>query len=158
MIYADPPWNHLDEGDTGYPLMNKQEICALPVVEDDAVLLLWTTAGQLPAALEVIAAWGFEFKTSFIWDKEQAGTGVYFRGDYHSRSAAGDVLQRHRVLKRVSFQGELISTDVDAGGIGGLAASKPGNGRCVDNSYTQHYDAYINCICTGEDSYARRCH
>lgn len=82
VIYADPPWDHLSESDTAYPLMSTKAICGMrteEMAEDDAVLFIWTTAGRLFDALEVIEAWGFEFKTSMVWDKEMAGTGVYFR-------------------------------------------------------------------------------
>jgi N6-adenosine-specific RNA methylase IME4 len=82
VIYADPPWDHLSESDTKYPLMSTKEICEMrteEMAEEDAVLFIWTTAGRLFDALEVIEAWGFEFKTSMVWDKDKAGTGVYFR-------------------------------------------------------------------------------
>lgn len=38
---------------------------------------------MLPQALEVLAEWGFEFKTSAVWAKEGApGQGFYFRQDH----------------------------------------------------------------------------
>jgi N6-adenosine-specific RNA methylase IME4 len=32
----------------------------------DAVLFLWATAPMLPQALDVMAAWGFEYRTNFV--------------------------------------------------------------------------------------------
>jgi len=80
-IYADPPWpceTTSDKGQVrsaihrcGTPTID--EIKALPVAtlaDDDAVLHLWTSPTQVPAALEVIKAWGFTYRnTGFIWLK-----------------------------------------------------------------------------------------
>lgn len=82
LIYADPAWDYLPEHEVGYPTMSLAEICAMPVpelAEDDAVLAMWVPAGQLAAGLEVVKAWGFEFKTTAVWDKELPGTGSYFQ-------------------------------------------------------------------------------
>jgi N6-adenosine-specific RNA methylase IME4 len=81
-ILADPPWpfetySELGKGggsvDNHYPTMTHAEIEALPVealAADDCALFLWATMPQLPEALQVIAAWGFTYKTaSFVWVK-----------------------------------------------------------------------------------------
>lgn len=57
------------------------KICAMEVpglAEDDAVLALWVPPSQIEAGMAVVKAWGFEFKTSMVWDKERTGTGQYF--------------------------------------------------------------------------------
>lgn len=87
IIYADPPWkygNDIPEYVTGpqdyYLLMNTADICAMPVkdiAEKNAVLFLWSTSPHLPEALEVAEAWGFEYKSSFIWDKVKHNMGYY---------------------------------------------------------------------------------
>jgi len=87
VIYADPPWsygNTMPEGttqpDDHYPLISTPEICALPIKEladKNAVLFLWTTSPHLPESLDVIKAWGFEYKTSFVWDKIRHNMGHY---------------------------------------------------------------------------------
>ena len=85
LIYADPPWDYMDEAKLGYPTMPLGEICAMPVAklaEDNAVLLLWVPPSLLPEGLAVIKAWGFEFKASAVWDKERPGLGQYF-GNQH---------------------------------------------------------------------------
>lgn len=87
IIYADPPWSYgntmppgTTQPDDYYSLMTTPDICALPVramVESDAVLFLWTTSPHLPEAFDVIKAWGFEYKTSFVWDKVKHNMGHY---------------------------------------------------------------------------------
>lgn len=90
VIYADPPWlydkgKELSDsyGDVSkhYPPMELQDICNLPVSElcdKNSVLFLWATAPKLPEALEVMKAWGFEYKTNVIWDKVGHNFGYYF--------------------------------------------------------------------------------
>ena len=43
----------------------------------DAVLFLWTTSAMLEDAFAVIEDWGFNYKTSFIWDKVKHNMGHY---------------------------------------------------------------------------------
>jgi len=88
VIYADPPWQYGDErtglgatsAEDHYPTMPLADICALPVrelAEPDAVLFLWATFPLLPEALEVVKAWGFKYKTAFVWDKQRHNYGHY---------------------------------------------------------------------------------
>ena len=87
VIYADPPWQYnnssmADYGhaDTQYPTMPIDRICALPIkdlAEDNAVLFIWTTSPMLEDAFQVISAWGFNYKSSFIWDKVKHNFGHY---------------------------------------------------------------------------------
>lgn len=90
IIYADPPWEY-DKGTTDpsreianhYPPMPLAEICALKVADlttPDAVLFLWATNPLLPEALQVLAAWGFTYKTNIAWDKEYGEMGWWVRG------------------------------------------------------------------------------
>ena len=103
LIYADPPWkynsiaNHKTRFRGGaighYPLMPMEQIKALPVqeiVEDDAILFLWTTFPYLKQQLEVFEAWGFIYKTvAFTWIKLNSINGKPFFGvGYYSRSNA----------------------------------------------------------------------
>lgn len=87
IIYADPPWKYgnampeyVTEPQDYYLLMNTEDICAMPIkdiTEKDAVLFLWSTSPHLPEALEVAKAWGFTYKTTFIWDKIKHNMGHY---------------------------------------------------------------------------------
>ena len=85
IIYADPawPWNTFSRrgrirscADHHYGLSTIDEIKALPVARlaaDDCVLLIWGTWPRLPDVLDVIAAWGFTYKTvGFVWVKQNA--------------------------------------------------------------------------------------
>jgi N6-adenosine-specific RNA methylase IME4/ParB-like chromosome segregation protein Spo0J len=85
LVYADPPWDYLPEATTGYPTMPVEEICALRVpeiVEEDAVLAMWVPPSQILVAAKVVEAWGFEYKTHMVWDKERPGTGQYFMNEH----------------------------------------------------------------------------
>lgn len=93
VIYADPPWSFDVWSGAGkdraaenhYPTMSQAEIEALPVesmAADDCALFLWAVMPQLQEALDVIKAWGFEYKTcAFVWvkqtkDEERFATGM----------------------------------------------------------------------------------
>jgi len=86
VLYADPPWRY-DFGfdihgaaDRHYHTMTIEELCELPIAdlsEDNAVLFIWVTSPKLFDAKEVIDAWGFTYKTSFIWDKIKHVMGHY---------------------------------------------------------------------------------
>jgi N6-adenosine-specific RNA methylase IME4 len=86
-IYADPPWLYSNQSTRAatsnhYEGMTVQEICSLPVLElvaEDAHLHLWTTNGFLFECPKIFEAWGFEFKSSFVWVKSQIGIGNYWR-------------------------------------------------------------------------------
>jgi len=87
ILYADPPWpydqwlpHQYGDVEKHYPNMSIEELCALPIkdlAEKDAVLFLWTTSPKLERAFEVVRAWGFEYKTSFVWDKVRHNFGYY---------------------------------------------------------------------------------
>ncbi len=87
VIYADPPWkygntmpDYMGVQDDHYHLMTIQEICAIPIKDiacDDAVLFLWVTSPILEESFEVINAWGFKYKSSFVWDKVKHVMGHY---------------------------------------------------------------------------------
>ena len=97
-ILADPPWRFINR--TGkvapehrrlarYETMSVAEIAALPVREvaaDKSHCYLWTPNALIPDAIQVLAAWGFTYKTMLIWHKvrkdggsDGRGVGFYFR-------------------------------------------------------------------------------
>jgi len=95
VIQADPPWRYGDEkgfdaysgtaAEGHYPTMAVEEIRDLDVknlAADNAVLFLWATFPLLPEAISVIPAWGFAYKTAFVWDKGRPNV-----GNYHNASA-----------------------------------------------------------------------
>lgn len=97
-ILADPPWQFQNR--TGkmapehkrllrYPTMTLDEIKELPiplVADDPSHLYLWCPNAMLISGLEVMSAWGFEYKSNIIWHKvrkdggsDGRGVGFYFR-------------------------------------------------------------------------------
>jgi N6-adenosine-specific RNA methylase IME4 len=91
VILADPEWEfQVWNEDTGsdrsaenhYPTSTLGEIKKRDVpsiAADDSVLFLWATPPMLPQALEVMAAWGFEYRSQVVWAKPKTGTGYWFR-------------------------------------------------------------------------------
>lgn len=85
-IMADPPWNINQQGKRGaashYDLMTLEDIKKMPVAdlcEDNAHLWLWVTNGLIPQGIEVMKAWGFEYRSIFTWIKPRLGLGNYLR-------------------------------------------------------------------------------
>ncbi len=97
-VLADPPWRFQNR--TGkvapehrrlnrYETMDTEAICKLPVsnvVAEPAHLYLWVPNALLPEGLQVMQAWGFEYKSNIIWHKirkdggsDGRGVGFYFR-------------------------------------------------------------------------------
>ena len=88
IIYADPPWQYdleqtspnLGGAIKHYNSMSINELCSLPIkeiTEKDAVLFLWVTSPKLNLFLQLMDAWGFDYKTSFVWDKVKHNMGHY---------------------------------------------------------------------------------
>lgn len=98
VIYADPPWRYKAWRGNGmvekhYPTMVLEDIMALPVerlTDKDCVLFLWTTLPMLWEALQVIKAWGFQYKTTaFVWIKlNRQGSGIFWGMGYWTRANA----------------------------------------------------------------------
>lgn len=106
IIYADPAWEFKvysgrgkqRSADRHYDTSSLEAIMALPIAplaDDDCALFLWGVWPELPGALDVIKAWGFEFKTvGFVWAKTTAstdsvlldGTGLHWGMGYWTRA------------------------------------------------------------------------
>lgn len=97
-ILIDPPWRFTNR--TGkvapehrrlrrYPTMSFEEIAALPVSQharECSHLYLWCPNALLREGLEIMAEWGFTYKTNIVWYKTRKdggpdgrGVGFYFR-------------------------------------------------------------------------------
>jgi N6-adenosine-specific RNA methylase IME4 len=97
-ILADPPWQFQNK--TGkvapehrrlnrYGTMTLDEIKELPVEKiaaDTAHLYMWVPNALLPEGIEVLRAWGFNYKSNLVWHKirkdggsDGRGVGFYFR-------------------------------------------------------------------------------
>jgi N6-adenosine-specific RNA methylase IME4 len=91
VVYADPEWRFepysRESGmsraaDNHYPTSAVDEISRRPVdkiAAKDCVLFLWATVPMLPDAIDVMRAWGFAYKSHFIWRKPKIGTGYWNR-------------------------------------------------------------------------------
>lgn len=97
-ILVDPPWQFTNR--TGkvapehkrlnrYNTMTNDEIILLPVSKlaaEPSHLYLWVPNALLREGLQVLEAWGFEYKTNIVWQKvrkdgepDGRGVGFYFR-------------------------------------------------------------------------------
>jgi N6-adenosine-specific RNA methylase IME4 len=97
-ILADPPWKFQNR--TGkmapehkrlyrYDTMSNEDILAMPIEEvalPQSHLYLWVPNALVENGLQVMRAWGFEYKTMLIWYKirkdggpDRRGVGFYFR-------------------------------------------------------------------------------
>ncbi len=97
-VLADPPWRFTNR--TGkvapehrrlarYQTMTPHEIGQLPIADltsEPAHLYLWVPNALLPDGLQVMAAWGFQYKSNIVWHKvrkdggsDGRGVGFYFR-------------------------------------------------------------------------------
>lgn len=94
-ILCDAPWHFRNWSARGtgrnavshYDCLDFAALAKLPVADlaaDDCALFLWATDPLLPRALELISAWGFEYKTvGFYWVKLNAAAksdADYFTG------------------------------------------------------------------------------
>jgi N6-adenosine-specific RNA methylase IME4 len=97
-VLADPPWRFTNR--TGkvapehrrlsrYDTMTQEEICGLPVASllaPVAHCYLWVPNALLAEGLDVLRAWGFDYKSNIVWHKirkdgesDGRGVGFYFR-------------------------------------------------------------------------------
>jgi N6-adenosine-specific RNA methylase IME4 len=91
-ILADPPWTFVTRALSGkgrsaeqhYPCMTVEDIKRLPVAHAagrHAALFLWVPDPHLKFGLQVMEAWGFEYKTvAFTWVKLNKKSPGYFTG------------------------------------------------------------------------------
>jgi len=90
LIYADPPWPYDNQKTRAatkkhykeHNQLSVEDICQLPIKDltaDAAHCHLWTTNGFLREAFDVMAAWGFTYKSCFVWIKPHFGIGNYWR-------------------------------------------------------------------------------
>lgn len=100
VILADPPWDFKTYSKKGrdrspetrhYNVMNLDDIKRLPVSEiatKNSVLFLWVTWPFLLKGVEVLQAWGFEYKTcGFVFAKKNKKADSFFMGGgYYTRA------------------------------------------------------------------------
>lgn len=100
-LYADPPWNEVGGGkikrgaDKHYPLMKTKDILALgskiqQIMDENSHCYLWCTNNFLKDALEVMEAWGYEYKTMITWVKGKIEGNLF--NSYHQVTIKFDVI------------------------------------------------------------------
>jgi N6-adenosine-specific RNA methylase IME4 len=93
VLLVDAPWHFRTYSDKGrdrcptYRTMTNAAIMGLSwtvkdIAAKDCVMFFWATAPLLPLALEVLAAWGFEYKTHLVWSKPRIGQGYWVRSQH----------------------------------------------------------------------------
>mgnify|MGYP000490787248 FL=1 len=124
VIYADPPWTYktyskeceTEFAKKHYPIMPVEGIQKLPVgllAADDCALFMWITFPVLREAWDVMAHWGFAYKTvAFIWIKQNRVADSLFMGmGYWTRANAeicllgtkGHPKSRQRMCRKLLF-------------------------------------------------------
>ncbi len=126
-ILADPPWQFQNR--TGkvapehkrlarYQTLELQEIKEIPigvVASEQSHLYLWVPNALLREGLEVMEAWGFQYKTNIVWHKVRGdgepdgrGVGFYFRNT--TELVLFGVRGRLRTLSRGRTQVNIVKT------------------------------------------------
>lgn len=97
-VLADPPWqfqNRTGKMAPEHKRLNRYSTMALDAIKNIPVsrvvasqshLYLWVPNALLPEGLEVMKAWGFQYKANIVWEKvrkdgmpDGRGVGFYFR-------------------------------------------------------------------------------
>ena len=99
-ILADPPWRFEAYSEAGeeknatahYPCMDMDDLRKLPVemlAAANSALFMWATFPMLPEALDLMGAWGFDYRSGGAWGKQSStGNKLAFGTGYIFRSAA----------------------------------------------------------------------
>jgi N6-adenosine-specific RNA methylase IME4 len=98
-ILCDPPWRFKTYSVKGeaknasahYDCMGIRELSAMPVNQlaaTDCAMVMWCTAPMLQEGLELLRAWGFDYKSMGAWAKQSStGAAWAFGTGYTYRSA-----------------------------------------------------------------------
>ena len=94
ILYVDPPWkyiglNQADEyghAERHYDCLSDEQLIAYKpdgrrtvkeMADNNSVLFIWVTSPMLERCFPIIRAWGFSYKSSFVWDKIKHNMGHY---------------------------------------------------------------------------------
>jgi len=90
IIYADPPWQYTNKSlnrggaERHYSTASTEDIKKInvaSVTDKDCILFMWVTFPQMKHAMDLIEAWGFEYKTiGFNWVKKNKIADSWFWG------------------------------------------------------------------------------
>ncbi len=114
IILADPPWEYNNQGtrasaDKHYATISQQDLRALPVgrlASTPCALFLWATWPNIQNALDLIDAWGFEYKTlAWEWFKiGKSGQYIFGLGNYTRANPEPCLL----AFKKVKTKGKIM--------------------------------------------------
>ncbi|WP_309130358.1 MT-A70 family methyltransferase [Brevibacterium sp.] len=110
VLLADPPWSPEQHGKLGaeshYQLMSNQRILDMgkairEISAENSFCFLWVTTATVELGFDVLRAWGFEYKSFYVWIKPRMSLGNTFRN-------AGELLLLGTRGKgtKVSFKGQ----------------------------------------------------
>lgn len=92
VLYADPAWDYNGKEQHNkktsnmsvkdhYPTMTlsaMKELNIKSICDKDCILFMWSSSPHLKQAIELMEAWGFEYKTiAFVWEKQKTNPGYY---------------------------------------------------------------------------------
>lgn len=92
VIYADPCWDYDGREQHNNETANKsvkhhyntiktetlKKLDVPSITAKNAVLFLWTSSPHLEQAIDLMKAWGFDYKTiAFVWEKQKTNPGYY---------------------------------------------------------------------------------
>lgn len=92
LLYADAPTTFetysevgkdMSSADNHYPTLTYDQIKAFrygdrlirDIAARDSLLFMWATPANRELTLDVVKAWGFQYKSEFVWVKDRPGTG-----------------------------------------------------------------------------------
>ncbi|MBT8453911.1 MAG: hypothetical protein KJO40_18260 [Deltaproteobacteria bacterium] len=119
MISADPAWPYSDRGsrmapsyagegraDSHYQVQDLATIKAMGslvklLAAEDSFLFLWVPNALLPSGLEVMAAWGFDYKTMITWVKTTKDGRPRIGGGHYTRGCTEQLLLGRRGCAKV---------------------------------------------------------
>jgi len=92
VILADPAWEYDFSRSDSRQIDNQYLPTSLEYMKrlklpaaDDCVLFMWATSPKVPEALELMEAWGFEYKTCMVWEKDKIGMGYWIAGKLEAK-------------------------------------------------------------------------
>lgn len=88
VILADPSWEFEMTNPRGgaqrhYSTMSEDNISKLKIPNaENCILFMWVPNTMIFHAGKVLEAWGFEYKTHFVWTKDKIGLGSWLRNQH----------------------------------------------------------------------------
>jgi N6-adenosine-specific RNA methylase IME4 len=146
IIYADPPWtyglNGADEhghAERHYDCLTDEQLMEFKpdgkrlvrdIADKNSVLFLWVTAPMLEKCFPIIKAWGFSYKSLYVWNKVR-----HVMGHYNSVRAELLLIATRGTMTPDS--GELINSVVQTIERSGKHSEKPQEFyRIIERMYT----------------------